>query len=279
MQHQKAKHFKCHICHKKLYTGPGLSIHCMQVHKESIDKVPNALPNRGNIDIEIYGMEGIPPEDIKEHERQKSGGSKSDSDDDDQAVKKHRSDASTSAINNNVSMPPSIAPMGYPMMMSPYGMHPGPPGMPMLTPMMRPPLFPSAISSTNSGTLKPTFPAYSSATISAPPTTNTTSSGQSNTNNNNDNVEQTSNKLPISTSSSSIKIIHPSEDASLEEIKARQSQYQIKFQRSQSPASNTSSTPRSSTPLTSVVKEQPRIMTPHEVSDLKFKILLHLNLL
>ena len=39
IQHQKAKHFKCHICHKKLYTGPGLSIHCMQVHKETIDKV------------------------------------------------------------------------------------------------------------------------------------------------------------------------------------------------------------------------------------------------
>ena len=73
IQHQKAKHFKCHICHKKLYTGPGLSIHCMQVHKDTIDKVPNSLPNRGNIEIEIYGMEGIPPEDVKEHERQKGG--------------------------------------------------------------------------------------------------------------------------------------------------------------------------------------------------------------
>lgn len=31
VQHQKAKHFKCHICHKKLFSGPGLSIHCMQV--------------------------------------------------------------------------------------------------------------------------------------------------------------------------------------------------------------------------------------------------------
>lgn len=31
IQHQKAKHFKCHICHKKLYTGPGLQIHCAQV--------------------------------------------------------------------------------------------------------------------------------------------------------------------------------------------------------------------------------------------------------
>lgn len=59
IQHQKAKHFKCHICHKKLYTGPGLSIHCMQVHKEAIDKVPNSLPNRSNIEIEIYGMEGM----------------------------------------------------------------------------------------------------------------------------------------------------------------------------------------------------------------------------
>ena len=34
IQHQKAKHFKCHICHKKLYTGPGLQIHCAQVRWE-----------------------------------------------------------------------------------------------------------------------------------------------------------------------------------------------------------------------------------------------------
>lgn len=31
IQHQKAKHFKCHLCHRKLYTGPGLAIHCLQV--------------------------------------------------------------------------------------------------------------------------------------------------------------------------------------------------------------------------------------------------------
>lgn len=87
MQHQKAKHFKCHICHKKLYTGPGLSIHCMQVHKEAIDKVPNSLPNRSNIEIEIFGMDGIPPEELREHERQKNGG-RSDSEDDEPATKK-----------------------------------------------------------------------------------------------------------------------------------------------------------------------------------------------
>jgi len=45
------------------------------VHKETIDKIPNALPHRNNIEIEIYGMEGIPDSDLKEHEAlKKSGG-------------------------------------------------------------------------------------------------------------------------------------------------------------------------------------------------------------
>lgn len=30
----------------------------MQVHKETIDKVPNSIPNRSNIEIEIFGMDG-----------------------------------------------------------------------------------------------------------------------------------------------------------------------------------------------------------------------------
>lgn len=59
-QHQKAKHFKCHICHKKLFSGPGLSIHCMQVHKETVTKVPYAIPGRDSTEITIFGMEGIP---------------------------------------------------------------------------------------------------------------------------------------------------------------------------------------------------------------------------
>lgn len=70
VQHQKARHFKCHVCHKKLYTAPGLVIHCMQVHKETVDGVPNALPHRNNVEIEIYGTEGIPPEDCVIHERE-----------------------------------------------------------------------------------------------------------------------------------------------------------------------------------------------------------------
>lgn len=38
VQHQKAKHFKCHVCHKKLSTAGGMAIHVLQVHKEQVAK-------------------------------------------------------------------------------------------------------------------------------------------------------------------------------------------------------------------------------------------------
>ena len=44
-----------------------------QVHKDKVDKVPNSLPGRNNIEIEIYGMEGIPEDDAKAHEKSKQG--------------------------------------------------------------------------------------------------------------------------------------------------------------------------------------------------------------
>lgn len=43
-----------------MFTGPGLAIHCMQVHKETIDKIPGAISGRDSTEIEVYGMEGIP---------------------------------------------------------------------------------------------------------------------------------------------------------------------------------------------------------------------------
>ncbi|CAL1361480.1 unnamed protein product [Linum trigynum] len=67
VQHQKAKHFKCHVCHKKLSTAGGMSIHVLQVHKESVTKVPNAKPGREATDSEIYGMQGIPPDVLAAH--------------------------------------------------------------------------------------------------------------------------------------------------------------------------------------------------------------------
>eukprot|EP00252_Welwitschia_mirabilis_P008122 TRINITY_DN19835_c1_g1_i1.p1 TRINITY_DN19835_c1_g1~~TRINITY_DN19835_c1_g1_i1.p1 ORF type:complete len:396 (-),score=80.85 TRINITY_DN19835_c1_g1_i1:299-1486(-) len=68
VQHQKAKHFKCHYCHKKLSTAGGMAIHVLQVHKETVTKVPNAKPDRESTEIEIYGMEGIPPEILAAHD-------------------------------------------------------------------------------------------------------------------------------------------------------------------------------------------------------------------
>nr|CCA21370.1 conserved hypothetical protein [Albugo laibachii Nc14] len=62
IQHQKARHFKCHTCHKKLSTAGGMVVHVMQVHKIPITTVPNAKPGRDSIDVEVYGMEGVPGE-------------------------------------------------------------------------------------------------------------------------------------------------------------------------------------------------------------------------
>ncbi|KAI5646634.1 hypothetical protein NE865_01568 [Phthorimaea operculella] len=233
IQHQKAKHFKCHICHKKLYTGPGLSIHCMQVHKEAIDKVPNSLPNRSNIEIEIYGMEGIPPEDVREHEKQKSGGGKgSDSEDDEPAAKKKATPALLGPGPSSVT--PGILPT--PMGPMPPGMYPGPmPMNPMMPPfmqqrMMMPgmrPLFPAA-SIPSSQPSKPTFPAYSNATISAPPTTST-AAGSSEAKENGAVRPPAANACPLVTSTGAgSKIIHPPEDVSLEEIRARNAKYRAK---------------------------------------------------
>ncbi|XP_049306401.1 BUB3-interacting and GLEBS motif-containing protein ZNF207 isoform X3 [Bactrocera dorsalis] len=246
VQHQKAKHFKCHICHKKLYTGPGLSIHCMQVHKETVDKVPNSLPNRSNIEIEIFGMDGIPTEDVREHERQKNGG-KSDSDDDEPAAKKKVEIPLTAPPP--MMMPPSMmqpmigqyAPMGLMSNMPPMAPMPpflGPGGIPMMPPHMMPPrpLFPATMAATTSAAAvhapivpqKPTFPAYSNATISAPPTTNNQSATGSSA------APHETSKAPAvlavgNSSSITSKIMHPPEDLSLEELRARKPKYQKSY--------------------------------------------------
>eukprot|EP01018_Ginkgo_biloba_P019485 Gb_38566 [translate_table: standard] len=74
VQHQKAKHFKCHVCHKKLSTAGGMAIHVLQVHKETITKVPNAKPDRESTEIDIFGMEGIPPDVLAAHDEDQEEG-------------------------------------------------------------------------------------------------------------------------------------------------------------------------------------------------------------
>nr|CAG4645690.1 EOG090X0A5X [Lynceus sp. MCZ IZ 141354] len=252
LQHQKAKHFKCHICHKKLYTGPGLSIHCMQVHKETLDRVPNSLPNRGNIDLEIYGMEGIPEADLIEHERMKLAGKNfslaegADSSDEETPSKKIKTDSvapiGTPAINmapavsamatplSNVATPTMMTrPMAGPYLahmphfmqqMPPMMAHPGlqfagisvPPS-PAQTPR---PLFPAAaaVMTQTQAATKPAFPAYSSATGTgnAP-----TIVGESTV------PKKAASIIPAGAST---RIVHPEEDLSLEELRARNPKYQ-----------------------------------------------------
>jgi hypothetical protein len=67
INHQKAKHFKCERCGRRLNTAGGLSVHMSQVHKENLTAVDNALPNRAGLDIEIFVMEGIPEDIVQQH--------------------------------------------------------------------------------------------------------------------------------------------------------------------------------------------------------------------
>ncbi|XP_029291059.1 BUB3-interacting and GLEBS motif-containing protein ZNF207b isoform X1 [Cottoperca gobio] len=152
IQHQKAKHFKCHICHKKLYTGPGLAIHCMQVHKETIDSVPNAIPGRVDIELEIYGMEGIPEKDMQERRRtleqksqesqkKKSSNQDDTDDDDDDDDEAGPSVQQVAAVQPQAGYAAPMAQLGMPPVAGVPGMHPGayqgmPPMMPGVPPMM-----------------------------------------------------------------------------------------------------------------------------------------------
>ncbi|KAF8524041.1 hypothetical protein JB92DRAFT_2882581 [Gautieria morchelliformis] len=74
MQHQKAKHFKCNQCPRRLNTAGGLAVHIQQVHKLDPDQLPrieNALPGRDGYEVEIFGMEGIPAPDVADYKRRK----------------------------------------------------------------------------------------------------------------------------------------------------------------------------------------------------------------
>ncbi len=90
ISHQKAKHFKCDRCGRRLNTAggilihgrsmteretvtdtyPGLSVHMNQVHKENLTHVENAISGRQGLDIEIFGMEGVPAEIVDQHNQQ-----------------------------------------------------------------------------------------------------------------------------------------------------------------------------------------------------------------
>jgi len=66
IEHQRGKHFKCPICHRRLSSARGMMIHVFQVHKESIDCVPHAKKGRDSFELEIFGMVGVPQELVQE---------------------------------------------------------------------------------------------------------------------------------------------------------------------------------------------------------------------
>lgn len=67
LQHQKAKHFKCLLCDRKLDLASSLALHMMQVHKTVLKAVPNSLPKRSNPELCIRGMNGVPTELIEDN--------------------------------------------------------------------------------------------------------------------------------------------------------------------------------------------------------------------
>lgn len=263
IQHQKAKHFKCHICHKKLYTGPGLAIHCMQVHKETIDRIPNALPNRNSVDIEIYGMEGIPENDIREHE--KSRGSDYIPPSTSSFPVKPLLPVTAPLLAAGLVPPLSLPTAGPSLPVAPFpGMQsfpPPPAGIPLPNhhnfpplpagippPPLPPPGQPPVIAFQMNLPRKPLFPAAASALLQQPPpviqmppsappplpaapepvasavSTGPASTGPAPA------VEERPAVQLVPPASGSSRIVHPDEDLSLEELRARLPRYQNIFQ-------------------------------------------------
>ncbi|ELK01804.1 Zinc finger protein 207 [Pteropus alecto] len=198
IQHQKAKHFKCHICHKKLYTGPGLAIHCMQVHKETIDAVPNAIPGRTDIELEIYGMEGIPEKDMDERRRLLEQKTQAESQKKKQQDDSDEYDDDDSAASTSFQPQPVQPQQGYIPPMAQPGLPPVPgartglpppvprPGIPPMTQaqavsapgiLNRPPAPTAAVPAPQPPVTKPLFP--SAGQMGTPVTSSSTASSNS----------------------------------------------------------------------------------------------------
>lgn len=76
--HQLDKHFRCQECKAEAKGGPfahkkgrcetlaGLQIHMFKAHKMQITEVPNAIPGRTDLAVEVYGCRGIPEDLLRE---------------------------------------------------------------------------------------------------------------------------------------------------------------------------------------------------------------------
>ena len=123
--------------------------------------------------------------------------------------------------------------------------------------MAQRPLFPSAVATSAMTQQKPTFPAYSNATISAPPTVGASSTSTNVTD------AQKPQTIPQSAGTAS-KIMHPPEDVSLEELRARKQRYKQNLLTMSSPQSSASNTPISAASIRA--NESKMVQAAHEVS-------------
>jgi len=210
----------------------------MQVHKETIDKIPNALPNRNSVEIEIYGMEGIPQGDVREHETKKNDKPSS------ATINISSSTINKNSLQSSVTTPNLMPPphlIRPPPGLPPPFMMPPMPGMPFppiptnlanLPPLPRPPidlninnpppLFPAAINNlTSSTTLNNND--LNKITKSAGDLVNNKQMVTTNGTNSTTTTTAAVSNLIIQPANG--KIIHPEEDISLEEHRGRQAKY------------------------------------------------------
>lgn len=287
----------------------------MQVHKETIDKIPNALPNRNNVDIEIYGMEGIPEADLKQHEKSKGSFSSESST---STVRPTLTGplavpkipiipSATTATSSVLPIPipgaiPNVAPFmpGLIHGMLPYGV-PNPPPVAGQLPSTQfpagvmptgvvpsyPPAMPAPMISNPQANILPMPPLPSTSTIptsttvssstvpepivpkplfpaavAVPSATNSVLPGASNSVPSQTVVPSIAQPMPqvakIVTTIGNSRIIHPEEDLSLEELRARQPRYKLQ----ESNLNNVSQTIPPQPPISSTITANPLTLKP-----------------
>eukprot|EP00406_Dinophysis_acuminata_P072039 CAMPEP_0179257852 /NCGR_PEP_ID=MMETSP0797-20121207/25006_1 /TAXON_ID=47934 /ORGANISM="Dinophysis acuminata, Strain DAEP01" /LENGTH=251 /DNA_ID=CAMNT_0020965851 /DNA_START=60 /DNA_END=812 /DNA_ORIENTATION=- len=129
LQHQRAKHFRCPECDDGAVRGKcesvqGLIVHTLKVHGKSLARVPNAQQGRDNPELNVYGMDGIPAEVLKEKGFPEPGSAA------EPPPKPRAPPVMPPGMPPGMAMPPGLLPPG--VVPPPPGMMGGLPGMPAL---------------------------------------------------------------------------------------------------------------------------------------------------
>ncbi|CAN8064898.1 unnamed protein product [Agarophyton chilense] len=60
LAHQKEKHLRCPFCTKRMLSIQSLLVHADQMHNTRVTSVPNSIPGRESVAVDVLGMTGIP---------------------------------------------------------------------------------------------------------------------------------------------------------------------------------------------------------------------------